>query len=99
MSHVPLFTGASIGLASSRDQDQVPVHKAAFDRIDAIAKRVRRHVAVALSLGRAPAGTSAGAGVRAASQALGAANATGVTSLAGSAPPYIVSACTPQAPV
>ena len=36
--------GASIGLASSIHQDQVPVHKSAFDRIDTIVKKMRhRH--------------------------------------------------------
>jgi hypothetical protein len=43
VSNLPLFTGASIGLASSIHQDQVPVHKSAFDRIDMIVKKIRHH--------------------------------------------------------
>ena len=57
------------------------MHKAAFDRIDAIAKKIRRH--------------AAGTGPRASPQVATAA----VVNATGSAPPYIVSACTPQAPV
>ena len=43
VSNLPLFTGASIGLTSSIHQDQVLVHKSAFDRIDTIVSKIRHH--------------------------------------------------------
>ena len=42
VSHIPLFTGANVGLKSDMHQEQVGAHKVGFDAIDDITKEVRR---------------------------------------------------------
>lgn len=44
VSHIPLFTGADVGLKSDIHQDQVGVHKVGFDAIDAITNQIRKGV-------------------------------------------------------
>ena len=41
VSHIPLFTGATVGLASDMHQTHVEIHKKGFDEINSIVEEVR----------------------------------------------------------